>query len=139
MAGSIVVTTEDLGSKITKYSVAWTSDAAGAVSGNTFDLKMGSLVAVEFTPGSGGSQPTALYDADMLDESGTSMFDDGSGNSIGTNLSNTVSTHHVPLVGLVGVTIYRRWHHGGTAEPTIAAAGDTKTGTINIYVMEGVI
>jgi len=139
MAGSIVLTTEDLGSKITRYRVVWTSDAAGAVSGNTFVMRMGTLLAVEFTPGAGGSQPTSAYDVDLLDAEGATLFDDGAGNSIGNNLSNTVSTNHTPLVGLTGVTLYRRWHHGGSVQPTVAAAGDTKSGTIDVYVMEGVL
>lgn len=139
MAGSIAVSTFDLGSKITRYSIAWTSDASGSVSGNTFNLKMGTLLTVEFTPGAGGVQPDALYDVDLLDAEGTTLFDDGAGNSIGNNLSNVVSTNHVPLQGLTGVTLYRRWHHGGTVQPTVAAAGNAKQGTIDVYVMEGVL
>lgn len=139
MAGSIAVTVTDIGSKVTKYSVVWTSDAAGAVSGNTFEMKVGTIVAVEFVPGAGGSQPSDLYDVDCLDGEGITMFDDGSGTSIGVNLSNIVGSHAVPLVGLVGVTIYRRWHHGGTVQPTVAAAGNAKSGTINIFVAEGVL
>ena len=139
MAGSIVVTTQDLGSKITKYRVVWTSDSSGVVSGNTFELRMGTLIGVEFTPGSGGSQPDLLYDVDLLDTESATLFDDGSGNSIGNNLSNAVSTNHVPLVGLTGVTLYRRWHHGGLVQLTIAAAGSTKSGTVDIYLMEGVL
>lgn len=139
MAGSISVTTTDLGAKITKYSVAWTSDASGVVSANTFPMKMGTIVAVEFSPGAGGAQPTTLYDVDLLDGEGTTLFDDGAGNSIGNNLSNTVSSHHVPMVGLTGVTIYRRWHHGGAVQPTVAEAGNSKSGVIDIYVMEGVL
>lgn len=139
MAGSITVTTSDLGSGVTKYSVAWTSDAAGVVSGNSFPMKMGTLVAVEFTPGSGGAQPTDLYDMDLLDGEGTTMFDDGAGTSIGANLSNVTATHKVPLTGLTGVTIYRRWHHGGNAQLTAANAGNAKSGTVDIYVANGVL
>ena len=139
MAGSIVVTTEDLGSKITKYSVAWTSDAAGAVSGSTFPMKVGSLICVEFLPGSGGVQPSDAYDVDLMDAEGITMFDNGASTSIGSNLSNLFGSHHVPLVGLTGVTIYRRWHHGGDVELDVANAGNAKSGTVNVFVMEGVI
>lgn len=139
MAGSIAVTTSDLGSGVTEYSIAWTSDASGNVSANAFPMKMGTLVAVEFTPGSGGVQPTDLYDIDMLDAEGATMFDDGAGTSIGANLSNLVTVHRVPLVGLVGVTIYRRWHHGGDVQPTVANAGNAKSGTINVFVANGVL
>lgn len=139
MAGSIVVTTREVAHNVVKYSVAWTSDASGNVSGNVFDMAVGTLVAVEFIPGTGGSAPTTLYDIDMLDEENVTMFDDGAGTSIGSNLSATDASHRVPLVGLVGVTIYRRWHHGGPVQPTVTNAGDTNSGTINIFLAFGVL
>jgi hypothetical protein len=139
MAGSIVVSTSEVSNNIMKYSVAWTSDAAGAVNGNTFDMAVGTIIAVEFVPGTGGSAPTTLYDVDMLDAENVTMFDDGAGTSIGTNLSAVAASHKVPLVGTTGVTIYRRWHHGGAVQPTVAAAGDTKSGTINIFLSMGVL
>jgi hypothetical protein len=37
------------------------------------------------------------------------------------------------------VTIYRRWHHGGPVQPTVTNAGDTKSGTINIFLAFGVL
>lgn len=139
MAGSIAVTTSDLKSGVTKYSVLWTSDASGNVNSSTFAMKMGTMIAVEFVPGAGALAPTDLYDVDLLDEEGVTMFDNGGGTSIGSNLSSALGSHHVPLVGLIGVTIYRRWHHGGLVQPTVAAAGDSNSGTINIYVAEGVV
>ncbi|HKZ21153.1 MAG TPA: hypothetical protein VJQ57_13715 [Acidimicrobiia bacterium] len=139
MPGSIAVTTSEITHNILKYSVLWTSDAAGAVSGNTFDMAVGTIIAVEFIPSSGGTTPTTLYDVDMLDAENVTMFDDGAGTSIGTNLSATAASHKVPLVGTTGVTIYRRWHHGGPVQPTVAAAGDTKSGTINVYISMGVL
>jgi hypothetical protein len=139
MAGSMTTSATDLKSGVTKYSITWTSDASGNVNSNTFAMKMGTIIAVEFVPGAGALAPTDLYDVDLLDEGGVTMFDNGGGTSIGSNLSATVGSHHVPLVGLVGVTIYRRWHHGGLVQPTVAAAGDSNSGTINIYVAEGVI
>lgn len=139
MAGSITVSASDLGSGVTEYSVAWTSDASGDVNGNGFAMKMGTLVAAEFIPGSGGAQPTDLYDVDLQDAEGTTMFDDGAGTTIGANLSNAAPSHKVPLVGLTGVTIYRRWHHGGMVTPIVTNAGNAKSGTINIFVANGVL
>src|SRR3546814_10517052 len=100
-------------------------------------MKQGTIVAVEFIPGAGALAPTDLYDADLLDEEGVTMFDDGAGTTIGSNLSSVVASHKVPLVGLVGVTIYRRWHHGGLCQVTVANAGDSNAGTINIFVEIG--
>lgn len=139
MAGSIVVTTREIANNTVRYSVLWTSDASGDVNGTLFDMSSGTIIAVEFVPGTGGSAPTTLHDVDLLDEEGVTMFDDGSGTSIGSNLSATVASHKVPLVGLVGVTIYRRWHHGGPVQLTAANAGNAKSGTVNIYLAFGVL
>lgn len=139
MAGSIVLTTREVTNNILLYSVTWTSDAAGDVNGNTFAMSVGTILAVEFIPGTGEVVPTALYDVDLLDAENVTMFDDGSGTSIGANLSATEATHKVPLAGLTGVTIYRRWHHGGNVQPTVANAGNAKSGKINIYLSMGVL
>lgn len=139
MAGSISVATREVTNNILKYSVTWTSDASGDVNGTEFDMIVGTIVSVEFVPGTGGVTPTTLYDVDLLDEENVTMFDDGSGTSIGSNLSATDASHKVPLVGLVGVTIYRRWHHGGPVELRVANAGNAKQGTVNIFVMAGVL
>lgn len=129
----------DSGAHITKYEVTWVSDASGNVSGSTFTMKTGTLVAVEFVPGAGALAPDNLYDIDLLDAEGVTLFDDGSGTTIGANLSGTTATHKVPLNGLTGVTIYRRWHHGGAVQLTVANAGDSNAGTVNIYVAAGVL
>lgn len=139
MAGSIAVTTSEVTHNILKYEVVWTSDSAGVVSGNTFDMVVGTIIAVEFVPGTGGSAPTTLYDVDMLDAENVTMFDDGAGTSVGSNLSATEASHKVPLVGTTGVTIYRRWHHGGAVQPIVANAGNAKSGTVNIFVSQGVL
>jgi hypothetical protein len=139
MAGAIVVAVSKVQVGITKYEVTWVSDASGNVNGNTFAMKTGTLIGVEFIPGAGALAPTTLYDVDLTDEEGVTMFDDGSGTSIGSNLSDTVASHKVPLVGLTGVTIYRRWHHGGDAQLLVAGAGDSNAGTVNIYVADGVL
>lgn len=139
MAGAVVITTSKIDNAIGKYEVTWISDASGDVSGSVFAMMSGTIIAVEFIPDSGLTQPTTLYDVDLLDAEGVTMFDDGSGSSIGTNLSNAAASHHVPLVGLTGVTIYRRWHHGGDVQLTVAGAGDTNSGVVNIYVKSGVV
>lgn len=139
MAGAILTTATKMKSLVTKYSVTWISDAAGAVNGSTFVVKQGTIVAVQFTPGTGLTQPTDLYDLDCLDSDGVSVFDNGAGATIGANLSNVVSQHFVPMVGLAGVTIYRRWHHGGPLQLTILNAGNTTSGVVNIYVVDGIL
>lgn len=139
MAGAIVVAATKVDAAITKYEVTWVSDAAGAVSGSTFAMKHGTIIAVEFTPGVGLTQPDALYDVDLLDGEGVSMFDNGAGTSIGSNLSSVAASHALPLFGTTGTTPHRRWHHGGDCQLLVAGAGDTNAGTIDIYVADGVL
>lgn len=139
MAGAILTSAIKMKSLITLYQITWISDASGAVSGSTFTTKMGTIVAVEFIPGVGITQPDDLYDLDCLDADGISVFDNGAGATIGANLSNVAASHHVPMVGLSGVTIYRRWHRGGPLQLTVLNAGDTMSGTVKIYMMDGVL
>jgi hypothetical protein len=139
MAGSIVVTTREVVNNILKYSVTWTSDASGDVNGTSFAMAVGTLLAVEFVPGAGGVAPTTQYDVDLIDDLSLSLFDDGAGTSVGFNLSSTLASHRVPLIGQAGITVYRRWHHGGSVQPTISGAGNAKQGTIHIYLSFGVL
>lgn len=141
MAGSITVTSSEVGGAggVRKYEIAWVSDAAGAVSGNTVDMPAGTIIAVEFIPDSGATQPTDLYDVTFLDEHGVNMFDDGSGTSVGANLSNVNASHKVPFIGGGSVTYVRQWLHPGSYQPVVAAAGASKGGTIHIYVATGVL
>lgn len=141
MAGSISVTSSRVpgGAGVRKYSIAWTSDASGAVSGNTLDIAPGTIVGVDFAPGAGGVQPTDLYDVTFTDADGINVFDDGAGASIGANLSNATASHKIPFVGGGSVTYVRRWLHGGAYTPVVAAAGNAKQGTINVYVAPGVL
>lgn len=139
MAGAIVVAATKVDAAITRYEVTWVSDASGTVSGSAFAMKHGTIIAVEFVPGVGLTQPDALYDVDLTDEEGVSMFDNGAGTSIGSNLSNVSASHALPLFGTTGTTPHRRWHHGGSVTPLVAGAGDTNAGTIDIYVSDGVL
>lgn len=139
MAGSIVVSTSEVTHNLLRYRVAWTSDASGDVNGNTFTMSVGTIFAVEFLPGAGADAPTALHDADLLDANSMSLFDDGSGTSIGANLSATDGVHKIPLVGLITVSVYRRWFHGGEVQLTVTGAGDSNKGIVDIYVQPGVL
>lgn len=142
MAGSIsVVSSKVPGSGgIRKYAVTWTSDASGNVSGNTVTLGAGAIVLVDFTPGTGGVQPSDLYDVTLTDAEGVNVFDDGSGSaSIGANLSQTTGSKRVPFVGGGSVTYVRQWLPGGDYTPLVTNAGNAKQGTITIYQAPGVI
>jgi hypothetical protein len=124
--GSITFT-EARSRSIQSVSMLWTSDAAGAVSGINSPQVSGELLKVVFTPGSGGVQPTALYDVTMLDTDG---FDVLAGK--GANLSNAAASQVVPLVG-DGVTTNQRTALDGVLQLVVAAAGNAKQGTVTIY------
>lgn len=122
MAGTATLTTEDVGGGVTRYKVAWTSTAGGAVSGNAFDVKQGSLLGVKFVPASGGTQPSDLYDVTLIDEDSVDLLD---GN--GSNLSNSAGAYfqwNPPL-----------WHDAEQQlDLVIANAGASKTGTFYLWV-----
>lgn len=140
MAGSVTasITSVGQGTGALKCSLAWTSDAGGSVTGNALNIPAGSILVVEFIPGAGGSQPTDLYDVDLLDLNGTSMFDDGTGASIGANLSNANATHKAAFINGAATTYIRSWLQGSAGgnpyQLTVAAAGASKSGTVNLYI-----
>lgn len=124
MAGSITVTTSKIG-VLTKYSIAWVSDAAGAVSGNPFNVENGEIVQVRYTPDGGGTQPSDLYDVTMTDAQSIDVL-----GGTGANLGNAASTYHVPAVS----TYFRRTLEAGALTPVVANAGNAKGGTIVLLV-----
>lgn len=119
--GSIVVTATDIGGGYTKYSVAWTSDASGNVSGTSFDVKRGLQRQRKFIPGAGGTQPTDAYDVTVTDPDGADILV-GSG----ANLSNATATWSVPSSP--------PFFEAQAVTPVVANAGNAKTGTIVLFV-----
>jgi len=124
VAGSITVTTSKAGG-LTKYSIAWTSDASGNVSANTLNIQNGELLQVGFVPGAGGSQPTDLYDVTFLDPNSVEIF-----GTVGADRSNANASVGVPVVG----TYFRRILEAGAYTPVVANAGNAKSGTIVLLV-----
>lgn len=127
VAGTVVVTTEDLGGGYTKYSIAWLSSAGGAVTENAVALKRGHIHQVKCIPDAGGTQPTDLYDLTFVDAitGGVDFF-----TGIGANLSNANRKIGVPQVGDGTTALQRVFVEAGTYYPTIANAGSAKGGTI---------
>lgn len=119
MPGSIQVTSSDLGQGVTRYAVAWTSDASGNVSGNSFDVKGGRLYQARFLPGSGAGQPTDLYDLTLLDADGIDYLDAAGANLSNVNASVAANTRYMPP---------------STLTPTISNAGISKSGTLVLLI-----
>lgn len=125
-AGSITVTSTTIGSSQVQYSLAWTSDAAGAVSGHALNIRRGFLLHVEFVPGSGGTQPTDLYDVQLQDRFDVDLLNNGT-TAQGGNLSNSTSKI---------VQWNPPWYYDGlgSLELVISNAGNAKTGTVYLTV-----
>lgn len=117
--GTIVVTAADIGGGITKYSIVWTSDAAGAVSGTALAVRRGHLNAVKFIPAAAASQPSDQYSAQLQDGDSADLL-----GGTGAALSNANAKADAPVP----------FFEGGNLTPVVAAAGNAKSGTIILYV-----
>lgn len=119
--GARTVTEDRITPTITRYTIAWTSSAGGAVSANPFSIGTGRrLLSVRFVPGSGGTQPSDQYDVTLV----TNSVDVLAGG--GANLSNstpTIQQWDPPL-----------FHDGASLDLVVANAGNAKTGTVVLYV-----
>lgn len=124
--GSITTTTENIGGGYTVYSCAWTADASGAVSGIDVPMARGFVHQVKFIPGTAGNAPTALYDVTLVDADAVDFL----GGS-GADLSATVAAIKAPILGSSQMQPFWR---GGSLQPTVANAGNAKTGTILVTI-----
>lgn len=120
---------KSINGNVNRIAVSWTSDAAGVASESiAID---GVILRVQFVPAGGGSQPTSLYDVTLLDEGGQDVLA-----GQGANLSNSVATSVCPGVpfkdgtttSLVPVAVAE------IVTLNISGAGNTKSGSVNIYV-----
>jgi hypothetical protein len=127
--GVFTVTTADLGGQLTKYSIAWTASAGGAVSGATMQLKRGRLLQVKFVPTNGGTEPSNDYGVTLVDGDGVDILA-----GKGTSLSNTAATIIEPIVSSGGVTVI---DPSQAYAPTIASAGAGGQGRIDLLIGPG--
>lgn len=119
--GTVTVTSLDVGGGVTRYTVAWTSTAGGAVSTNRFSVKSGTIIAVKIVP-SAVTAPTDLYDVTLVDVNNIDVL-----NSLAANQSATLGKYFVfdpPLVV------------DGTQQldVVVANAGNATLGTVTIWV-----
>ncbi len=126
-AGTVVLTKDIVSGAagpVTRYSVAWTSTAGGAVSGNGFAIIPGRLISVFFIPGA--TTPSNNYDVTLTLSDGTFTTGDLLSNG-GNNRSATV-----PSVSTFDPPMYQDGSR--TLDVVVANAGASKTGTVVIYV-----
>lgn len=122
-AGTLTVTSSyNSVSGMTLYTLAWTSTAGGAVSGNAFPVKRGRVIQVKFMPTLVSTQPSDLYDVTLIDEESVDLL-----NGQGANLSNAEGLYlqfNPPL-----------WHDDTQdLDLVVANAGAAKTGTVYLWV-----
>lgn len=135
MAGSLSITDQVFADKINrpvrKVSLAWTSTAGGAVSGNLTDYLSGVLARVAFVPNTSSTQPTNLYDITLLDENGIDVLA-----GQGADLSNATATAVIPGVPLKDgtTTSVGPAQIDDKLELRVANAGSAKTGTVVLYL-----
>jgi hypothetical protein len=130
MAGSIALTTSDLGGGVTKYSIAWTSDASGNVNGSSLALKRGRLLQVKFVPTNGGTEPSNDYSVTLLDADGVDVLA-----GKGASLSNTAASIAVPVVSSTSPAFIDPTL--GNFTPTVSAAGNVTNGRIDLLIGPG--
>lgn len=124
--GSIVVTTSKDG-PLSKYSCAWTSDAAaGNVTECPVTLMAGQIVQVIMTPGA--TTPSDDYDVTLTQASGEDDLLGGGGTDCSNSLMKAVGLG--PGGGDLPV-----WIPSGIYWPTVVNADNSKTGTIDIYMI----
>lgn len=125
--GSVTLTSTSVGRRITKHTIVWTSDAAGAVSGNGATLASidrGAVVQIELIPGSAGNQPTDLYDVTLVDDRSVDYLQ-----GVGANLSNSTSK-------LVLFDPPIHFDDSFNLDLVVANAGNAKQGTVIVYIGE---
>lgn len=130
-AGAITVTKTDINGYFKRWSIAWVSDASGAVNGNaTPDSIIGTIVCVEFKPDAAGTQPSDQYDMTITNTSGIDILA-----GQGANLSNATATAIVPGVPFKDGTTTSTAPRvvADPLTPVITNAGNAKGGTIIIY------
>ena len=114
---------------VKKVTLTWTSSAGGAADFTTKALN-GVLLAVEFVPGSGGSQPTDDYDVHINDTQGLDVL-----RNLGVDLDNATSQFYVPAImngaaGAVGSLVPIE----GPLTLAVTGAGNTKSGSIYLFI-----
>jgi hypothetical protein len=105
MAGSVTTTTAQLAGGLTKYTLAWVSDASGDVSGNAVTLGEGELQQVTFIPDGGATQPENEYDVTLLDADSVDVL-----GGVGANLSNAAAGMKAGAIG----TYFRPYLEAGS-------------------------
>jgi hypothetical protein len=118
MAGTVTVT-EHASRSVKKIIWAWTSTSGGAAGDVTTREYIGKLVGLTTIPGA--AAPTDNYDIVVTDEDGHDVLLGAGANR------DTANTEHVAETSLGAVA-------GSTLTLAVTNAGDTKVGTVILYI-----
>lgn len=135
MAGTMTLTQEYFARR-RDYICECTSDAAGAVSGTSFQCQGGSLYKISYIPGSGCTDnwdltlPSSYQKADGSTIAMADILNPDGGGSEGADLSNSTNGRILALSTLVPIL------PGTKLTPTIANLGNAKTVHIIFHVWE---
>jgi hypothetical protein len=123
VAGSISVAKTDIGGSLTRYSVAWTADATGAVSANSFDIRRGRVWSVKFVQGT--PTPTTGYAIKLLDPDSADLL-----GGAGATVNSAVNSYAAAAVGS-----FMQFVEGYSAvTPTVSGAGANAQGSLTLVV-----
>ncbi len=106
---------------VKKITVEWTSNAAGDASAETDEAYNGAIERLVTVPGTAGDQPSDNYDVTAEDGDDVDVL-----MGEGANRSNA-NTQQVGAADL-GVVAY------STLTLVVANAGNTKKGTVHLYI-----
>lgn len=131
MAQSCTITTRyrAADSDVVRLTLDWTSAADGTVTQAFPKAYSGYLERVVFNPGA--TAPTAAYDVTLTDEQGIDVL-----SGQGANLSETATTHVKPGIPFKDgtTTSVAPIVIDDTLTLNITSAGDSKTGTVVLYL-----
>jgi hypothetical protein len=118
--GTVTITEETFGS-LKKIAWAWTSDAAGVVSGTLTTGAYNGVLERLVTVPSGAAAPTDNYDVTVLDEDGTDVL-------MGAGADRDTANTEQVLASSLGAVANDR------LELRVANAGNSKGGTVYLYL-----
>lgn len=115
-------------SKLHKHQWSWTTDESGDVTsvGTAYGVT-GRILAAQFEPGTGSSQPNASYDLQLYDSKSIDVL-----GGAGSNLANSANTR----VAVPTDTYFLPILYEANITPKVANGGDTKTGVAILYTEE---
>jgi hypothetical protein len=119
--GSVVVTVTNYNT-VTKYVIAWTSDASGNVNTNPIAVSLGYLQQLKIVPGTGGTQPTNAYGVKLVDQDGLDVL----------NATGLAQSNATPLLITFNPGIYTDAVE--TFDLQVTGAGNAKTGVVTLWV-----